>query len=65
MLSDPAGAVRSQFGVKRGLGLPQTRRVTFVIDTDRRILEIVRSEMRMSVHADKALEALRHRAPRR
>jgi len=30
------------------------------IDTDRRVLEVVKSELRMSVHADKALDALRH-----
>ena len=34
LLSDPDGVVRDQFGVKRGFGLSQTKRVTFVIDTD-------------------------------
>jgi peroxiredoxin Q/BCP len=65
LLSDPDGQVRGRFGVRRSVGLTPTRRVTFVIDTDRRVLEVVRSELRMNLHADKALEALRrHRAPR-
>lgn len=62
LLSDPDGTVRELFGVKRGAGLTPTRRMTFVIDTDRRILEIIKSEIRMNVHADTALEALRARA---
>jgi peroxiredoxin Q/BCP len=33
-----------------------------VIDTDRKILEVVKTELRFSVHADKALEVLRARA---
>ena len=62
MLSDPEGSVRAQFGVTRGIALAPTKRVTFVIDIDRRVLEVVKSEIRMSVHADKALDALRRRA---
>lgn len=61
LLADPDGAVRELFGVKRGLPLAQTRRVTYVIDTDRKVLEVVKSEIRMNVHADRALEALRRR----
>jgi peroxiredoxin Q/BCP len=62
LLSDPDGVVRARFGVKRGmLGLTPTSRVTFVIDTDRRVLAVIRSEIRMDVHADKAVEALRKR----
>ena len=34
LLSDPDGVVRDLFGVKRALGLTQTKRVTFVIGTD-------------------------------
>jgi peroxiredoxin Q/BCP len=60
LLSDPEGVVRKQFGVKRDF-IMKTRRTTFVIDTDRRVLEVIRSELRMNVHADKALEALRRR----
>ncbi|GLW66151.1 peroxiredoxin [Actinomadura rubrobrunea] len=63
LLSDADGTVRTRFGVKRGaLALTPTKRQTFVIDTDRRILEIVKSEIRMNVHADRALDALRRRA---
>ncbi|MEU1072144.1 MULTISPECIES: peroxiredoxin [unclassified Streptomyces] len=61
LLSDADGAVRELFGVRRGLSIAPTKRVTFVIDTDLRVLEIVRSELRMSVHADRALAALRKR----
>jgi peroxiredoxin len=60
LLSDPDGLVRERFGVKGGF-IRKTRRTTFVIDTDRRVLEVIRSELRMNVHADKALEALRRR----
>lgn len=59
LLSDPEGAVRDLFGVKRGFSLAPTKRVTFVIGQDRRIREVVRSELRMSAHADRALAALR------
>ncbi|WAX81580.1 peroxiredoxin [Streptomyces sp. KMM 9044] len=63
LLSDADGAVRERFGVKRGISLAPTKRVTFVIGQDRTVLEIVRSELRMNVHADRALAALRdHRA---
>ncbi|MFB7370691.1 peroxiredoxin [Streptomyces sp. NPDC056222] len=61
LLSDPQGAIRDRFRVTRGFSLAPTKRVTFVIDTDRRILEVVRSELRMSVHADRALAALKTR----
>jgi peroxiredoxin Q/BCP len=62
LLSDPEGKVRALFGVKRDFGLTQTKRVTYVIDTDRRVLEVIRSEIRMNVHADKAIAALKTRA---
>ncbi len=61
LLADPDGTVRQRFGVKRGFIVDSTRRVTFVIDTDRRILEIIKGEIQMNAHADKALEALRKR----
>ncbi|MEV5971410.1 peroxiredoxin [Streptomyces sp. NPDC051921] len=61
LLSDPSGEIRDRFGVKRGFSLAPTKRVTFVIDEDRRVLEVVRSELRMSAHADRALAALRSR----
>ncbi|MER5710558.1 peroxiredoxin [Streptomyces sp. NPDC053253] len=59
LLSDPDGAVRDLFGVKRGFSLAPTKRITFVIGQDRRVREVVRSELRMSAHADRALAALR------
>ncbi|MFF8732729.1 peroxiredoxin [Streptomyces sp. NPDC015171] len=59
LLSDPDGTVRARFGVKRGFSLAPTKRATFVIAQDRTVLEIVRSELRMNAHADRALAALR------
>ncbi|MFF5966660.1 peroxiredoxin [Streptomyces collinus] len=62
LLSDADGAVRERFGVKRGFSLAPTKRTTFVIAQDRTVLDVVRSELRMNAHADRALTALR--APR-
>jgi peroxiredoxin Q/BCP len=62
LLSDPDGAVATRFGVRRKFGPLLTKRTTFVIDTDRKVLEIVKSELRMNVHADRALEVLRARS---
>ncbi|MEV2216039.1 peroxiredoxin [Streptomyces sp. NPDC050997] len=59
LLSDPDGTVRERFGVKRGFSLAPTKRTTFVIAEDRTVLEVVRSELRMNTHADRALDALR------
>jgi peroxiredoxin Q/BCP len=59
LLSDPDGAVREQFGVRRAFGITPTKRVTFVIGTDRRVIDVIRSEFLMNAHADRALEALR------
>jgi peroxiredoxin Q/BCP len=55
LLSDPDGTIRDRFGIRRGAPLSSGRRVTFVIDTDRRILEVIRSEIRMNVHADQSV----------
>ncbi|MBA0125916.1 peroxiredoxin [Haloechinothrix sp. YIM 98757] len=62
LLSDPDGEVAARFGVRRRFGPLLTKRQTFVIDTDRRVLEVIKSEVRMSVHAEKALAALRSRS---
>ena len=59
LLSDPGGAVAAQFGVQRRFG-PMKRR-TFVIDTDRKVLGVINSELNMSAHADRALQVLRSR----
>ena len=63
LLSDRDGAVAEMFGVKRGLlgKLLPVKRTTFVIDTDRSVLEVISSELNMDTHADKALELLRSR----
>jgi len=63
LLSDADGAVATQFGVKRGLlgKLLPVKRTTFVIDTDRTVLDVIASELSMDSHADKALEVLRSR----
>jgi peroxiredoxin Q/BCP len=57
LLSDVDGTVARMMGVARRKGPP--RRVTFVIDRDGTVVEVVKSELRMSVHADRALDALR------
>jgi peroxiredoxin Q/BCP len=64
LLSDSDGAVARRFGVRRAvpLGSLSTRRVTFVIDTDRRILDVIQSEINMNEHADRALATLRRGA---
>lgn len=63
LLSDSAGRVAEAFGVKRGLlgKFIPVKRTTFVIDTDRTVLEVISSEVNMDTHADKALEVLRAR----
>jgi peroxiredoxin Q/BCP len=57
LLSDADGTVARMMGVARTKGPP--KRVTFVIDQNRRVVEVVKSEIRMNVHADRALEALK------
>ena len=64
LLSDPDRQVAEIFGVKRGISLAPIRRKTFVIDQDRSVLGVISSEVRMGVHADKALELLRARSAR-
>jgi thioredoxin-dependent peroxiredoxin len=66
LLSDPDGTVAARFGVRRRLPLGplSTRRMTFVIDTDRRILAVIHSELSMNDHADRALRVLREHASR-
>ncbi|WUG99195.1 peroxiredoxin [Streptomyces violaceus] len=63
LLSDAEGTVRERFGVKRGFSLAPAKRTTFVIAQDHTVLDVVRSELRMNAHADRALAALRaHRS---
>jgi thioredoxin-dependent peroxiredoxin len=64
LLSDPDGTVATQFGVRRRFTkLSPTKRVTFIIAPDLTIIDVIQSEVRMSVHADRALEALQAHAP--
>ena len=57
LLSDADSATITAYGVKRrlNLGSLSTRRMTFVIGTDRRILDVIHSELDMNQHAAQAL----------
>jgi peroxiredoxin Q/BCP len=61
LLSDVEGAVAKQFGVWRKLLPIHAKRATFVIGEDRRVLEKIKSELNVTVHADHALKVLRER----
>jgi peroxiredoxin Q/BCP len=62
LLSDTDRSVAKAFGVKRAIGVLPNQRTTFVIDTDRKVLDVVHDEVRMERHADRALEVLRARS---
>ncbi|MGB9111473.1 MAG: peroxiredoxin [Acidimicrobiales bacterium] len=61
LLSDPDGVVADAYGTRRNSAIVPTRRWTFVVDIDRRVLGVIKSETRMRSHADRALEVLRAR----
>jgi peroxiredoxin Q/BCP len=61
LLSDPDRIVAAQLGAKRGISFLPNKRVTFVIDSDRSILDVFHSEVSMGSHADKALALLKAR----
>jgi peroxiredoxin Q/BCP len=61
LLSDSEGTVARMMGVARKHGPP--KRVTFVIDQNRTVVEVIKSEIRMDVHADRSLDALRKLSP--
>jgi peroxiredoxin Q/BCP len=63
LLSDSTREIADRFGVRRSFGPIPTKRSTFVIDQDSRVLEVISSEIRMDVHADRALKTLRTRTP--
>jgi len=63
LLSDPDRKVATMFGVARKISLLAVKRTTFVIDTDRKVLAVIHSEISMDKHADQALEVLRARTP--
>ena len=58
LLSDEHRTVADLFGVRRKRITP-VKRATFVIGTDGVVSETIASEIRMDLHADKALEHLR------
>jgi len=58
LLADVGGVVAKQYGVKRALDFLKVKRTTFVITPDRRIKDVITSEMNMNAHADRALAAL-------
>ncbi len=59
LLADVDGDVAKSYGVKRPLDFLKVKRTTFVIGQDRRVLEVISSEVNMNTHADRALDALR------
>jgi peroxiredoxin Q/BCP len=59
LLSDSDRTVATEMGARRSFG--PNKRMTFVIDTDRTLLEVLHSEFSMGSHADKALEVLKAR----
>ena len=61
LLSDTSGSVAEQFDVRRRIAALGNRRTTFVIDTDRTLLDVIHTEFSMGAHADKALEILKAR----
>jgi peroxiredoxin Q/BCP len=61
LLSDPDREVAELMGVKRSVNFLKVKRTTFVIDTDRTVLEVLHSEVNMAGHADKALAVLKAR----
>lgn len=64
LLSDEEGLVAKQMGVRRSVAVGPfvTRRITFVIGTDFRVLDVIHNEVMMTDHADRALKTLRDRA---
>jgi len=61
LLADVNGSVAKSYGVKRAVDFLKVKRTTFVIGTDRKIIEVISSEMDMNVHCDRALESLARR----
>jgi len=59
LLSDPDYRVAAEFGVRRSIAKLGNKRTTFVIGTDRRVADVIHSEIAFSSHADRALATLR------
>ena len=64
LLSDSDGSIARAFGASRR-GPLFNRRITYVIAADGKLLDIIKSELNMQIHADKALEILKGVAPKR
>ncbi|MBM4576000.1 redoxin domain-containing protein, partial [Rhodococcus hoagii] len=64
LLADVDGTVAQQFGVRRGLlgRITPSNAARSSSTTDRTVLEVISSELRANLHADRALEFLRSRA---
>ncbi|MEU4694782.1 peroxiredoxin [Actinoplanes sp. NPDC023714] len=62
LLSDPDSVTIAAYGVKRKLALGplSTKRMTFVIGTDRRVIDVIHSELDMNQHAAEALTAAKN-----
>ncbi len=63
LLSDPSGAARAAFGVKKTLGFLEGR-ITFVIDRAGVVRHAFSSQIRMGAHVDEALGVVRALAGR-
>ena len=61
LLSDADRTVATALGAKRGSSFLPNKRITFVIDTDRTLLDVIHTEFSMGAHADKALQILKAR----
>ncbi|NOZ89613.1 MAG: peroxiredoxin [Crenarchaeota archaeon] len=60
LLSDPDGSIARLYGVlKEGTKRPSAKRVTFIIDEDGVIREVIENVRPAEKHADLALEAVR------
>ena len=59
LLSDRDGAVTKMLGVRRGIARIPVKRWSFVIGSDSKVIEVIKSETSMHHHADRALEVLR------
>ncbi|GIW42327.1 MAG: peroxiredoxin [Candidatus Binatia bacterium] len=58
-LTDRSGEIARAFGVARLGGWLPPRRVTFVVDKDGTIREVIHAELAIGHHIERALEALR------
>lgn len=59
LLSDEGGTVAKQFGAWRRLIPLHTKRRTYVIGQDQRVIDVITGEMQFDRHADQALNILK------